>query len=44
VIAGGGYRDAEKWNVIHDRMIDAMKRLEHSLAPYVQMLESEHTR
>ena len=35
----GGYRDEEKWPVIHDAMIDAMIRLEKALKPHIARLE-----
>jgi len=31
----GGYKDEEKWDIIHDRLIDFMIKLEKSLSPYI---------
>jgi len=35
---GGGYSDEEKWEAIHETMIDAMVRLEQALSPYISEL------
>ncbi len=37
-ISLGGYRDEEKWQDIHEAMIDAMIRLDKALKPYIQKL------
>jgi hypothetical protein len=35
----GGYKDEEKWPEIQEVMIDAMKRLEEALKPYIMQLK-----
>lgn len=35
----GGYRDEEKWPILHDAMIDAMVRLEKALRPHIAKLQ-----
>jgi hypothetical protein len=38
-ISSGGYRDEEdKWPIIHEKMIEAMIKLEKSLRPYINKL------
>lgn len=34
----GGYRDGDKWELIHNKLIDAMIRLEQALNPYINQL------
>lgn len=34
----GGYRDEDKWDGIHDQMLDYMIRLEKALRPYIKKL------
>jgi len=37
-IEAGGYRDEEKWVEIHEKMIDAMIKLEKALRPFIATL------
>ncbi len=37
----GGWKDPEKWDEAHAKMVDAMIRLEKALRPYLQKLEIE---
>jgi len=37
-IEGGGWQNEEKWNQVHEEMIDAMVALDQSLRPYLKKL------
>lgn len=40
-IAGGGWADRDKWDAIHERMVDAMIRFHDALEPYLDFATKE---
>ena len=41
-IAGGGWADRDKWNAIHERMVDAMIRFHDALEPHLDFATTEN--